>query len=819
MNYDREMSKPDLTILWLDDRRNPNTYFTNPLSTSASAERNREFYNSHIFNKYTPHFVCVKNRTEFQNYIENHGLPDLVSFDHDVTKDTNFQEYNGRAIARWLVQFCKDTNQPLPMCFVHSANRKRIPEMEDILGIPHIPLPDKPNSHMKNDLPAESPKEVIAKKSQESNRGNQTALIENIQTLMAARGQTQSSLARALGKQSVVINRALRGKAPISPKMQMEFAEHFGVTIEELNGNVAIPAAKNIQGFIKFNNGKTRDISSLKDLKAVYEDIVYQIEQRPKEVECLIAECKAIEERVKAFPHNWNDIDLFKYEEYNPKEVYCWSFRKANDERDNVVNALGNMCAGFPFSINGHTFQGSEQAYIAGLFSESTKECIEIQKALIKEGNGYAAKKTIRNRNERKCGRRDWEEFNVQWMLYVVWQKCVQNKEFAKLLKKVPRNAIIIENSALQTGETADFWGCKNDEWEAAFKKIADNADIVCSGKTAAAVKERTMKDSNSITCIGTYKGVNCMGKILTICRDCLLDKTEPKIDYELLKRKQIFIMGELMQFKTTSNSPLMGTICGDIIGVPYEFWRARTKDYNFKILPKRAHFSDDTVLTLAIAEWLTGERTDNRLRNLMRQYGRLFPDCGFSKRTKKWIHDEGEEPCGSTGNGAAMRVGAIGWVAQNIEEALDIARQTAMVTHNTEEGVRGAQAVASAIFLNRSGSTKQEIRNYIESHFGYDLSHTPDEIRPEYKFDGTCDGTVPQAISCWLYSDNYEQTIRNAVSLGGDADTLAAIAGSIAIATPEWTIPEEWNRICYEMLPDNLRQIIHAFDKLINKK
>ena len=850
------MKKPDLTILWLDDRRNPNTYFTNPLSTSASAERNREFYNSHIFNKYKPHFVCVKNRTEFQNYIENHGLPDFVSFDHDVTKDTNFQEYNGRAIARWLVQYCKDTNQPLPKCFVHSANRKRIPEMEDILGIPHIPLPDKPNSHMKNNLPTRNEKEAIeeanafifskslrtkvynsnceiikangyetaskkkvlltdkerlqketvaysaptdvssfptvtdktqtgvfeadcllvgkalsdkgwnpailnladeiwaggfvhkgscaqeeelcrrttlteslfpihskgfgeriglpvtniaypmnkdwggiyspnvtvirdvvskgyalldepystsiisvaavksptidyekleikmskaiereknkmrtilrigllhghdslvlgafgcgafhtppshvarlfaeifeepefknkykglffavlegrkqehnpegnvkpfvdvfgemtidnapslsrkkpvTKKSQEDNQENHT-LIENIKTLMTARGYTQSSLARVLGKQSVVINRALRGKAPISPKMQMELAEHFGVTIEELNGSLTIPAAKNIQGFIKFNN-KIRDISTLKDLKAVYEEIVYQIEQRPKEVERMIAECKANEERVKTIPHIWNDIDLFRHEEYNPKDVYCWTFRKANDERDNIVNSLGNMCAGYPFAINGHTFFGSEQAYIAGLFSNNTDDCISIQKELIKEENGYASKKTIRNRNERKFSRRDWEEFNVQWMLYVVWQKCKQNKAFASLLKKIPRNAIIIENSAMQTGETADFWGCKNDEWKSAFRLIADNAEIVCSGKAASAIQDKVIKDSNAITCIGTYKGVNCMGKILTICRDCLLAKTEPPIDYELLKSKQIYLLGELIKF------------------------------------------------------------------------------------------------------------------------------------------------------------------------------------------------------------------------------------------------------------------------------
>ena len=160
------------------------------------------------------------------------------------------------------------------------------------------------------------------------------------------------------------------------------------------------------------------------------------------------------------------------------------------------------------------------------------------------------------------------------------------------------------------------------------------------------------------------------------------------------------------------------------------------------------------------------------------------------------------------------MRVGAIAWAAQTLDEALDLTRQATMVTHNTDEAVRGAQAVTAAIFLNRTGHSKNEIREYIESHFGYDLSRTPEQIRPDYTFSATCEGSVPQAICCWLYSDNYEQAVRNAVSLGGDADTQAAIAGSIAIATPGWTIPQEWYDKAYAKMSEIFRQILDNFVK-----
>ncbi len=871
-------SKPDLTILWLDDNRNPNIYFTNPNNTSSSAERNRGYYNTHVFPKYNPYFVWVKSRSEFQDYIIKHGLPDMISFDHDVKVDPKFQEYNGTAIAKWLVEYCRETNQPLPWCYVHSANTKRIPIVEDILSIPHIPLIDKKDSKMKNSLPTwdekkaieeanefvfskslrvrvyannckiikangyqtssnekvvladkerlqketvaysmptdvsacpvvtektqtgvfeadcllvakalsdkgwnpavlnladeksaggfvhkgmcaqeeelsrrttlteslfpihseeygkriglpvaniaypmnkdwggiyspnvtvfrdvvlkgyalldkpystsiisvaavkdptidkekleiKMPKAIereknkmrtilrigllhghdslvlgafgcgafhtppshiarlfaevfdepefrnkykglffavlegrkqehnpegnvkpfvdlfsemtlenipsplgydsmtkksqnhnqtnhtsledasITKKSQEDNQKNHT-LINNIKALMEERGYTQSSLARAMDKKSVVINRALNGKVKISAKMQMDLADLFSVSVEELNGSVVDTSsvAKDIRGFIRVSKSEIKEFYSWKELKKVYNDLMRDLEERPKEIKQLIKECAARAKKVKSIPRQWTDLDLYRFEEYNTEEVCCWTFRKADDERDEVQNSLGNMCQGYLVEINGMIFKSSESAYIAGLFSDNTKECLTVQRKLVEEESGYSAKKKIRGNYEEICGRKDWETFNVQWMLYVVWKKCLQNESFRDLLLKTYKNSIIIENSAMQTGKTADFWGSKNEEWKQAYKKIEANSKLEYS-TDANKYKDKLIKESDAITQLGVYKGVNCMGKILTICRECLIHKTEPSIDYELLRSKHIYINGQEIEF------------------------------------------------------------------------------------------------------------------------------------------------------------------------------------------------------------------------------------------------------------------------------
>lgn len=227
----------------------------------------------------------------------------------------------------------------------------------------------------------------------------------------------------------------------------------------------------------------------------------------------------------------------------------------------------------------------------------------------------------------------------------------------------------------------------------------------------------------------------------------------------------------------------LYGTIFGDIAGSTYEF-RA-CKNYNFTTVPEKSRFTDDTVMTLAVASWLMKDPNDiNVLVKEMQYFGNRYPRAGYGGMFRKWLIKEDPEPYNSFGNGSAMRVSPCAWVAKSLEEAENLAKKSAIVTHNHPEGVKGAQATAAAIYLARVGKTKEQIKDYIESKYGYDLSRTIKEIKESgYKFDSTCQGSVPESIIAFLESDDYEDCIRKAIWLGGDADTQAAIAGSIAEA------------------------------------
>ena len=228
----------------------------------------------------------------------------------------------------------------------------------------------------------------------------------------------------------------------------------------------------------------------------------------------------------------------------------------------------------------------------------------------------------------------------------------------------------------------------------------------------------------------------------------------------------------------------MLGAIVGDIVGSIYEFDNHRSKD--FPLFQDRCEYTDDTILTIATADALMG---DKDFATRYREYGRKYPSSygGFFRR---WIHDESQGPYNSFGNGSAMRVSPVAWAFDTEEEVLAIAKATAIVTHNHPEGVKGAQATALAVFWARNGRTPADIVNAIEKKFAYDISTPIDEIREYYEFDVTCQGTVPEALRCYLEADGFEDTIRNAISIGGDSDTLAAIAGSFAEAT--WGVPEE---------------------------
>ena len=258
----------------------------------------------------------------------------------------------------------------------------------------------------------------------------------------------------------------------------------------------------------------------------------------------------------------------------------------------------------------------------------------------------------------------------------------------------------------------------------------------------------------------------------------------------------------------------MYGAILGDIIGSPYEFDRS-PKVKEFSLFSGDSEFTDDTVMTVAVAEaFLSGETRPDLLRErlirTMQRYGNDYPYAGYGARFSWWLRSSDPKPYGSYGNGSAMRVSAVGWLYNDLETVRNMARLSAEVTHNHPEGIKGAESTAAAIFLARTGSTKEEIKAYITREFGYDLSRTCDEIRPTYRHVESCQETVPEAITAFLEGESFEDVIRTAVSLGGDCDTLTAIAGSIAEAF--YGVPEELKAECRKRLPKELRRVLEQF-------
>lgn len=252
----------------------------------------------------------------------------------------------------------------------------------------------------------------------------------------------------------------------------------------------------------------------------------------------------------------------------------------------------------------------------------------------------------------------------------------------------------------------------------------------------------------------------------------------------------------------------MIGAIAGDVIGSVHEYTRTKTKD--FPLIDPKCFFTDDTVLTVALADALLHE-LDYTV--MLKRYYRRYPDAGYGVAFHGWAMSDSSAPYCSYGNGAAMRVSPAAWAAEGLDEALTLAERSAAVTHNHPEGIRGAQAAAAAIFLARSGHDKDDIRRFVEATFGYDLQRTLAEIRPEYEFNETCQETVPEAITAFLEADDFEDAIRNAISLGGDADTLACITGSIA--EPFFGgVPGEIRESVLLRLDEALLEIVTAFEE-----
>ena len=250
----------------------------------------------------------------------------------------------------------------------------------------------------------------------------------------------------------------------------------------------------------------------------------------------------------------------------------------------------------------------------------------------------------------------------------------------------------------------------------------------------------------------------------------------------------------------------MIGAVAGDVVGSRFERDNAKTKQ--FELFGPGCRFTDDTVLTVALADTiLTGKDCAKNLK----AWARSYPDAGYGNAFWRWAAGETTGPYGSCGNGAAMRISPVGHAYGDLETVLAKAEEYTAATHNHPEGIKGGQATAAAIYLGRTGRSKAEIREYVEGRFGYDLGRHVDEIRPGYAYDASCQGTVPQAIRAFLDSTDYEDAIRTAVSLGGDSDTLACIAGGIAEAY-YGGVPETIREKTFERLDARLAGVVREF-------
>ena len=259
----------------------------------------------------------------------------------------------------------------------------------------------------------------------------------------------------------------------------------------------------------------------------------------------------------------------------------------------------------------------------------------------------------------------------------------------------------------------------------------------------------------------------------------------------------------------------MYGAILGDVVGSPYEFRNIKTKE--FPLFSRSSRFTDDTAMTVAVAEALLDaqgkgreERREAVVRSLQK-WGRRYPDAGYGGRFFGWLYEDDPRPYNSWGNGSAMRVSSAGWLFDTLEETREAAADTACVTHDHPEGIKGAECTAAVIWLARHGSTKAEIREYVEKEF-YPLDMTCDGIRPWYRFDVSCQGTLPPAVTAFLEGNDFEDVVRTAVSLGGDSDTLACIAGAMAEAF--YGVPDRLITECRARLPEDMLQVVDRFNR-----
>lgn len=268
----------------------------------------------------------------------------------------------------------------------------------------------------------------------------------------------------------------------------------------------------------------------------------------------------------------------------------------------------------------------------------------------------------------------------------------------------------------------------------------------------------------------------------------------------------------------------MYGAILGDVIGQPFEFDRG-SKSKDFPLFCKNPRFTDDTVMTIAICDGILKAGLDANENDMktsmitsMQLWGHKYPHAGYGGRFYRWLAQESTKPYGSWGNGSAMRVSSVGWLFDSLERTREVARWSAELTHNHPEGVKGAESIASVIWMARNGKTKAEIKDFVQKEFSYDLSRTCDEIRPYYHHIESCQETCPEAITAFLEGQDFEDVIRTAVSLGGDCDTLTDIAASMGEAF--YGLPPEFKDWAFQYTTDDMHRIMKSFDeKAIGRK
>lgn len=258
----------------------------------------------------------------------------------------------------------------------------------------------------------------------------------------------------------------------------------------------------------------------------------------------------------------------------------------------------------------------------------------------------------------------------------------------------------------------------------------------------------------------------------------------------------------------------MLGAIIGDIVGSRFEWKNIQSKE--FDLLTRECIPTDDSVMTLALAQAILVSRADfsdlsEKAVQCMQSVGRRYPNCGYGGRFRIWMFSDNPKPYGSFGNGAAMRVSPAGFAAESLEQAKQLSYNITAVTHNHPEGIKGAEATTVALYMARTGSTKEEIREVIDRQY-YPMNFTLDEIRPTYQFNEICQDSVPQALMAFFESDSFEDAIRNAISIGGDSDTLAAICGGVAEAY--YGIPDDLRRRAEKYLDDRQMTILEMFER-----